>query len=332
MSDYRCASTSAIPWTVWAQSIVNGAVGDYLVARQNGLGIDMALYAEHRPLPMTREAFRQAYPRPTPKVCLLVHGLGCNEGSWSYRDSSGLERETSYGAELAADLGFTPLFVRYNTGLSIARNGQSLAALLTALLEVYPVPIEQLVLIGHSMGGLVIRHACYVGTQHHHAWVQHVRKAFYLGSPHEGAPLAWLSDVAAQVLCAVPHPITRLIGDVFNVRSQGIKELRAAPRPHAHAHFDAPPHQTLPWLSSAQHYLIYGTLASDPEHLVSLLLGDGLVVVPSIPPTSPKKSDLYPILPNQLACFPQTDHLQLACDPMVYQQIYQWCATHERSA
>lgn len=331
MSDYRSASDCATPWATWAQSIINGAVGDYLHAQQNGLGIGMALYAENRPLPLTREALLQLHPQPTAKLCVLVHGLGCNEGSWAYRDPASPERERSYGAGLAADLGFTPLFVRYNTGLAIAKNGQHLTDLLDALLAAYPIPVEELVLIGHSMGGLVIRHACHRGAQHHSPWVSHVRQVFYLGSPHDGAPLALLGEIATQVLYAVPNPITRLIGDIFNLRSQGVKDLRAAPLLEA-SHAGAAPRQAVPWLSSAQHYLIFGTLTEDPRHLVAILLGDGLVLVPAMPATPPDDAGLYPILRDHIVCFAQTDHIQLACDPKVYQQIRQWCAGYERSA
>lgn len=307
--------------------MLNGAVGDYLHASQNGLGIAMALYVGNRPLPLTPEALLRVHPRPTAKLCVLVHGLGCNEGSWAYPDPDDPGRELSYGAGLAADLGYTPLFVRYNTGLAIARNGQHLADLLAALLDAYPLPVEELILIGHSMGGLVIRVACYLGSRRHDPWVGRVRQAFYLGSPHDGAPLALLGEVATRVLHAVPNPITRLIGDIFNLRSQGVKDLRAAPLLDA-ARQDAPGLQAAPWLAGARHYLVVGTLTEDPRHPLALLLGDGLVLAPALAGGEPRA----PIPPEQIACFPRTDHLQLARDPAVYRQIRQWCAAYERSA
>lgn len=331
-SDHQASSECATPWTTWAQSIINGAVGDYLHASQNGLGIDMALYVGNRPLPMTRGALLQAHPRPTARLCVLVHGLGCNEGGWAYRDPANPERETSYGAGLAADLGYTPLFVRYNTGLAIAANGQHLADLLTALVAAYPLPVEDLVLIGHSMGGLVIRHACHLGARRSDPWVRRVRKAFYVGSPHDGAPLALLGDIATQVLHAVPNPITRLIGDIFNLRSQGVKDLRAAPLLDPADHPGETQRQPVPWLADVEHYLVVGTLTEDPEHLVAILLGDGLVLVPSIPETPPDSAALHPIRRDHIVCFSRTDHMQLARDPAVYQQIRLWCADDERSA
>ncbi|NWF80753.1 MAG: alpha/beta hydrolase [Chloroflexi bacterium] len=326
------APPGATSWTSWAQSIVNGAVGDYLHARQNGLGIAMAFYHHDRPLPLQREAILQAHPHPTTRLCVLVHGLGCNEDVWTYPDPARPAGETSYGAALQADLGYTPLFVRYNSGLAIAENGRQLATLLADLVEAYPLPVDELILIGHSMGGLVIRYACHDAAQHQAPWVGHVRQVFYLGSPHDGAPLALLSHIAAEVLTAVPNPITRLIGDIFNLRSQGIKDLRAAPLVDAHGHHPAEepvPQQVVPWLMTAQHYLVVGTLGDDPQHLASILLGDGLVLVPRMPTTPPDGTGPDPILPDQIVCFPRTGHLRLARDPAVYQQIRRWCAGAE---
>lgn len=309
------------PWTTWAQSIVNGAVGDYLEASQNGLGIAMAPYVAGRPLPLTREAIVAAYPRPTERVCVLIHGLGCNEGVWAFPDPERPEAHTSYGAALHAEHGYTPIYVRYNTGRAIAENGLDLAALLATLVEVYPLPVAELLLIGHSMGGLVIRHACHYGLERGEPWVALVRRAFYLGSPHEGAPLAMLAHTAAGVLSAVPNPITRLIGEIFNLRSQGVKELRAAP----FIADGSDPRRTVPWLPSAEHYMIFGTLTEDPQHLVALLLGDGLVLAPAIATTPIAAGAPFPIPRERVACFPRTDHMQLARDPAVCRQIRQWC-------
>ncbi len=333
MADQRpSASSGATSWTSWARSIVNGAVGDYLHARQNGLGISMALYHHDRPLPLHPEAILQAYPHPTARLCVLVHGLGCNEGIWIYQDPDQPAGMTSYGAALQAALGYTPLFVRYNSGLAIAENGRQFAALLAALVEVYPLPVAEIVLIGHSMGGLVIRHACHYAAQHQASWVGRVRRVFYLGSPHDGAPLALLGDIAAGVLVAVPNPITKLIGDIFNLRSQGIKDLRGAPLVDAHGHPAAEEQvarRVVPWLMTARHYLIVGALGDDPQHLATILLGDGLVLAPRMPTMPPDGAGLDPILPEHIACFPRTDHLRLARDPAVRRQIHLWCTDEE---
>ncbi len=53
----------------------------------------------------------------------------------------------------------TPVYLRYNTGLPVGRNGADLAWLLDDLVAAWPVPVRSIALVGHSMGGLVVRAA-----------------------------------------------------------------------------------------------------------------------------------------------------------------------------
>jgi triacylglycerol esterase/lipase EstA (alpha/beta hydrolase family) len=92
-------------------------------------------------------------------------------------------------AALADELGYVPLYLRYNSGLRIADNGRALAGLLHELLEHWPEPVQELVIVGHSMGGLVARSAVHEAQQAGHAWPQRLGKLVFLGTPHHGAPL-----------------------------------------------------------------------------------------------------------------------------------------------
>ena len=153
-------NSNSAPWPAWgdtAASFLNGCFGDYLSDRDNGLAIDMAFYRNNLPLKLSPEALNAACPSPTGKLCVLVHGLCCHEGAWGFPG----DHARSYGSALQHDLGYTPFSLRYNTGLPIAYNGQTLDTLLERLLAAYPVPVDDLVLIGHSMGGLVLRAACH---------------------------------------------------------------------------------------------------------------------------------------------------------------------------
>src|SRR5262249_14992739 len=160
------------------------------------------------------------------RVAVLVHGLMCTESVWRFPDG------TDYGTRLAADLGFTPLYVRYNSGRSIADSGASLARLLTALVEAYPCPIEEIAFIGDNMGGLVVRSACHAATMEQHRWLDLVRRAIYVGTPHLGAPLERLGRVVTSVLGAIDDPYTRLIAEVAELRSDGVKDLGDADLRH----------------------------------------------------------------------------------------------------
>lgn len=293
-------------WTDWGVSVINGFAGDRLRDRQNGLAIAMAFYHQGRPLPLTPARLSQALPAPTAKLCILVHGLGCHEGVWDFAPPAQPDRRVSYGALLQADLGYTPFFVRYNTGLSIVENGHTLAELLNDLLAAYPIPVEEIVLIGHSMGGLVLRSAGAYATRTGAPWAPRVRHVFYLGTPHEGAPLAKLGHFARSVLHAVNGPITRLLGNVIDRSSQGLKDLvSGAGGADDESHFQ--------WLPGVQHYLIVGALFEDASHPIGAIIGDGLVSLPA------QRGDDVILMPGRR-------HMRLTGDWDLYQHIRRLCA------
>lgn len=321
MADNRQQTTAEGPgWAVWAQSAVNGMLGDYLQAEQNPLAIGMGIYTGGRALRIEREALAALQPLPTARIVLLVHGLGCSENMWNWHEQGGAL--TSYGHMLQADLGYTPIALRYNSGLPIAANGRRLSTLLEELEAAYPLPIEEILLIGHSMGGLVIRHACHTGTVNQSAWVRHVRRVIYLGTPHEGADLERFAHAAATTLAAVPNPITLLVGQVLNLRSQGVRDLRHGAQ-YADVSESAVQGEPLPWLPYAQHYLIAGTVGITPTHAASLIFGDGLVR----PPRSATQHSAGAATPpaTHIHVFAGLHHMGLARSHDVYAQIQAWC-------
>jgi pimeloyl-ACP methyl ester carboxylesterase len=166
-----------------------------------------------------------------------------------------------------------PSLLRYNSGLPIWTNGQRLAALLDELLASYPAPVQDLLLIGHSMGGLVLRSACFYGAQQQLPWVAQVSRVVYLGTPHDGADLERLAHVTETTLQTVPNPITRIVGRFLHQRSQGVKDLRTG----ALLEPDGAAAPETPWLAAAEHFLMAGTLTDDVQHPATLLFGDGLV-------------------------------------------------------
>lgn len=329
--DLIAPSSKSSTWTSWGISLLNGLVGDYLAGRQNGLAIDMAFYDQSRPLALA--ALSQTHPHASPKIAILVHGLGCNEAIWTFRDPAQPETFTSFGVRLQADLGFTPFYLRYNTGLPVAENGKRLAGLVAQLVACYPQPIEEIVLIGHSMGGLVLRSACFYAAtrrrlQQAPSWVQQVTHAFYLGSPHDGAYLEKAGHAATRVLQAIPHPIPRLVGDVFDLRSQGIKDLREGTLV-ASGDGEAPlaaDGEDIPWLPHVQHHLINGVLVAGAQHPLGALLGDGLVPPPRDLRQERDDRDAPQRPDRRLHLIPNVHHLQLVRDPAVYQRIRQACS------
>jgi pimeloyl-ACP methyl ester carboxylesterase len=196
---------------------LNGVVGDYLVRTNNPLAIRMSLRRRGRPLAIEKQALRAAIPKVTGKVLVLVHGLCLNDLKWK-------RKKRDLGAVLAREFGYTPLYLHYNSGLHISENGQTLAALLESLIEQWPVKVRELAIVGHSMGGLVARSACYYGTSSGHRWPAHLRRMLFLGTPHHGAPLERLGNWADTALEAGPYsaPFAR----IGKIRSAGITDMR----------------------------------------------------------------------------------------------------------
>jgi pimeloyl-ACP methyl ester carboxylesterase len=288
----------------------------------------MACYHRNRPLALTTESLLQAHPNPTTKLCILLHGLGCNEGVWTFPATVPGDPVNSYGTLLQQELGYTPFYLRYNTGLPVAENGKALVNLLDALLKCYPTNVDDIVLIGHSMGGLVLRSACHYGIRRGYPWIDKVKRVFYLGTPHEGATLEQVGHVAVTMLQKVPNPITQLIGNILDRRSQGVKDLRSGnwlAEDGLDNDLEIGRRENAPWLAHARHYLLMGTLTEDPDHALTLLLGDALVRLPRAYGQSPPATDSSPAPNPHIKIFPKVDHISLAHDAKVYEQIKLWC-------
>ncbi len=258
--------------------LLQGVVGDHIARARNPLAADMQLRqrpGSAQPLSLTREALCAALPDAGPWPTVLVHGLAADESCWQIGATKTWGRpDLDYGALLAQRRGVTPLYLRYNSGLRIAENGRALAALLEQLVDAWPVPVRGLVLLGHSMGGLVVRSACHHGRLADAAWTRQVRDIICLGAPHRGAPLEKFGAAAVGALAFfdVTAPIARAI----DARSAGIKDLR-----HGKIHDDDADQLPLP---GARYHDLAGTLGRKGNPL-GWVLGDGLVRPASATPT-----------------------------------------------
>ena len=151
--------------------------------RQQGQAIDLAAL--------------RASGQATGKVLLLVHGLCMNDLQW-------LRAGHDHGAHLAQALDCTPVYVRYNTGLHTSINGGELAGRVEALLADWPVPVQELNVLVHSMGGLVVRSAVQQAVQGGLQWPGRLRKLVFLGTPHHGAPLERAGNWVDVILGSTP--------------------------------------------------------------------------------------------------------------------------------
>jgi pimeloyl-ACP methyl ester carboxylesterase len=196
---------------------LNGVVGDYLARTLNPLAISMSLRRHGQPLEIERRALQATIPQVTGRVLLLAHGLCLNDLQWKRKGHD-------HGEALGGEFGYTPVYLHYNTGLHVSENGRLLADLLETLFHEWPVPVEELAIIGHSMGGLVSRSAYYYGEEAVHHWPRHLRRLMFLGTPHHGAPLERLGNWVNTTLEVSPYsvPFARL----GKTRSAGITDMR----------------------------------------------------------------------------------------------------------
>lgn len=165
-------------------AILNGLIGDHLAASGNPLAIPMQLRRRGRAIEFTREGLEAAVPRAGPRVLIMVHGLGCSDWQWRRKGHD-------HGIRLARDLGYTTLYLNYNTGCHISVNGRAFSLLLERLVANWPVKVEEIAIVAHSMGGLVARSAHHYGEQEHKHWPRMVKEMIFLGTPHHGAPPPW---------------------------------------------------------------------------------------------------------------------------------------------
>ncbi len=298
---------------------INGVLGDHLRTSNNPLEIRMCMRIDGQPVELTGPALAAAAPQASGKILLLAHGLCLTDQHW---DQEGHD----HGALLAAELGYTPVYLHYNTGLHISSNGRELADMLAALTQAWPVPVEDLVIVAHSMGGLVARSACHYGTLAGHAWLQHLRTLIFLGTPHHGSKLERAGNWLDTTLLISPY--TAAFARVGQIRSAGITDLRYGnlldedwENRDRFTHV-GDPRQPVPLPAGVSCYGVAATTGSIEGDLQDELPGDGLVPVDSALGAHPDPSmDLT--LHEEWVGY-DMNHMDLLHRRDVYAQIKQW--------
>lgn len=304
---------------------INGVLGDHLERQGNPLAIQMALRRGGVPLwPQDAEPGTGLPAANAPgagRILLLAHGLCMNDLQWQRAGHD-------HGAALAQARGYTPVYLHYNTGRHISSNGRDLSALLESLVARWPVPVEELVFLCHSMGGLVARSACHQAAEAGHGWLRHLRGMVFLGTPHHGAPLErggnWFHT--ATELSRFSAPFSRLA----KIRSAGITDLRHGcilerdwqDRDRFADHSD--PRQPAPLPPGVRCHTVAATTGQTAGDWQDTLLGDGLVPLASALGRHPDPAMDLGFAPDAqwVAC--QTNHMDLLNDRQVYQRLLDW--------
>ncbi len=303
---------------------LNGVLGDHLAKTANPLAIRMALRSGGRALPLQRAALAAALPDAGERLLVLIHGLCMNDLQW--RRSNGHD----HGQALATALGFTPVYLHYDSGLHVSTNGRALAHQLEQLLEAWPRPIARFAIVGHSMGGLVARSALHYGRAASQHWPDRLDDLACLGTPHHGAPLERAGQGVDMLLAATPYagPLARLA----KLRSAGITDLR-----HGNVidedwiagdRFEgaADRRVALPLPAGPRCFAIAGTWAREGD-LKDKLVGDGLVPVASALGRHRLAKRTLKFAPDRQRVFEQTSHMQLLSSADVFEQLRRWLST-----
>jgi pimeloyl-ACP methyl ester carboxylesterase len=317
---------------------INGVVGDHLHATGNPLAIPMRLRVRGEDAMQQFETSAPHDPADAGiggrKLMLLLHGLCMNDLQWQ-RDGH------DHGEALADALGYTPLYLHYNSGRHISANGREFATLMQALFERWPTPIDEIAIVGHSMGGLIARSACEFARQAKQPWLGRLKRIVFLGTPHHGAPLERVGNRIDRLLRVSPYtaPFARL----GQIRSAGVQDLRYsnlrdedwAGRSETHAD-DARTPVALP--EGVHCYALAATTQRKPNatstttrSLYARLRGDGLVAVNSALGIHEDPEFSLPIPHSRRAVAYGVDHFDLLASREVYARMHDWLKTPYRT-
>ena len=294
----------------FVSSAVNGLIGDELLRDRPQLAIPMAVRVDRSDVSPVPAELTAAFPAATGRVVVFLHGLCENESYWNlHRERTG----TTYGEALAAR-GWTPVYLRANTGLPIRENGVTLAALLRDVVASWPVEVERIALVGHSMGGLIMRAALNVLALEPAAgpaetpWTDRVTDVVTLCSPHRGAPIAWGIGHGSRLLALLPE--TSAFGRILDKRSEGVRDL-------VDGYVDE-----LPPLKEARYRLVAATVTRSARHPVGNVVGDYLVRPRSAVGRDRRGSELFP--DAETLHVGRTDHFGVLNHPEVLAALERW--------
>ncbi len=308
----------------FALSAVAGVFGDTVARDHASLAPPLALRTEEGPLRGSASALAPDLDGVSGRVVVFAHGLCESDMSWRVGAAKHWpDPSTTYGTLLRRDGDWTPLYVTYNSGRHVSDNGRDLAALLRSVVEAWPVPVTELALVGHSMGGLVLRSAVAQSTGD--AWTKPLRHLVFLGSPHLGAPLERVVHRASNALAKAPE--TTPFATFLRRRSVGVKDLRhgsivAADWEGVDLDDDLPDRCTVvPFPAGVDVHAVGVTLASRPDSALGRLAGDLLVTFDS----AGSRGHATRELPSDgVLHFGGLHHFDLLDHPAVYDALRAW--------
>jgi pimeloyl-ACP methyl ester carboxylesterase len=309
---------------------LNGVMGDRLVESDNPLATPMTLRFQNQALNWETMPDKALL---TGKVLIVVHGLCMNDLQWSVQvDKKTAPHTVNHAETLAVKLGYTPVYVRYNTGLHTSQNGQTLSNQLELLSALWPTPLTEISVLVHSMGGLVTRAAVHAAQRSKRQWVNKLKNIVFLGTPHHGAPLEKAGNWIDVLLGVTPYsaPFKRLV----ELRSSGITDLRfgnvldsdwqGEDRFKPKTKQEHSNREQLPLPDGVACFTVAATLAAKRSLLADRLIGDGLVPLNSAlgVHSDPARSLAFS-KSSQMVVY-RTNHMAMLGSAEVGEQLVAW--------
>ena len=302
-------------------SVLNGVIGDYLEEKENPLKITMQFRYQSKTLAIDPKSIKAAYPKVNGKILLMIHGSCMNDLQWTRKDHN-------HGKIIATELNKTPIYLKYNSGLHISSNGKNLNNLLEELVKNWPEPIEELVIIAHSMGGLVSRSALYYGEKNQKKWTKHVKKIVFLGTPHHGSYVERTGNYLDLILESIHYakPFARL----GKIRSAGVTDLRYGNlidedwKDDHRFEIKNDKRRNIQLSKQIEFYTIAAVIGNETTSLSTQILGDTLVDVKSALGQHKNPDKNLNFKKENIWISYDSNHLDLISNPKILNKIKVW--------
>lgn len=304
-------------------SALNGVIGDYLEEKNNPLKINMQFRFQSKALKIDSESLKATYPTITGKILLMLHGSCMNDTQWTRKNHN-------HGEILSTELNKTLVYLNYNSGKHISTNGQNLSNSLDELLKNWPVPVEELIMVAHSMGGLIARSALYYGQQDEKKWTKYLKKVVFLGTPHHGSHVERTGNYLDVILEAIPY--AKPFAKLGKIRSAGITDLRYGNlvnkdwqnKDRFELKNDQRQHVPLP--KQVGFYAVAAVNKKENSTKHTLSLGDNLVSIKSALGQHKILDKTLVFKKNNIWIGYETNHLDLLSSPKITEILKIWLA------
>jgi len=266
-----------------------------------------------------RTGLAQAYPHATEAIVVFLHGLCETENYWDPAQPAAPGRrhlDRVVRRAPAADEGWSPVFVRANTGVTLAEAGVALSSLLSRLVASWPTEVTRIApgrpLDGRPDGprGLRGDPGPRRSSTGESPWTDKVTDIVTLGAPHTGSPVE--RTIARGIRVAARAPELMPFARIFEQRSVGVLDLH-----------DGMPEDDAP-LPHARYHLVAATLSRSPKHPVAATVGDYLVQYRSAVGLLPGDVEMFP--GADVLHVPGADHFDLLNHDDVYAALRGWLA------